>query len=125
MEVGWGQGGCRVWTRPEGGCLCRQGHAYGLHVLRLLVLLPSWLLAAADVSVLLPLPPSQSFYRTFQNKTSHVRAVVVGYKHDASVYGELPPGGGGAGRRGGGAHRRQGFRRVFLTNITLPTKSIL
>ncbi|KAL4853631.1 Phospholipase A I [Chlorella vulgaris] len=31
----------------------------------------------------------ESFYRTFQNKTSHVRAVVVGYKHDASVYEAL------------------------------------
>ncbi|EFN59236.1 hypothetical protein CHLNCDRAFT_138222 [Chlorella variabilis] len=31
----------------------------------------------------------ESFYRTFQNKTSHVRAVVVGYKHDASVYESL------------------------------------
>ncbi|PRW58490.1 phospholipase A I isoform X1 isoform A [Chlorella sorokiniana] len=31
----------------------------------------------------------ESFYRTFQSKTSHVRAVVVGYKHDAAVYESL------------------------------------
>lgn len=31
----------------------------------------------------------ESFYRTFRDKTSHVRAVVVGYKHDAAVYEAL------------------------------------
>jgi hypothetical protein len=43
-----------------------------------------------------PAPPSEkdeswmeAFYRTFQSKTEHVRAVVVGYKHDASKYNML------------------------------------
>lgn len=31
----------------------------------------------------------EAFYRTFHSKTQHVRAVVVGYKHDASVYETL------------------------------------
>ena len=60
----------------------------------------------------LPLPPRpraihscQSFYRTFRDKTSHVRAVVVGYKHDAAVYGTGGRGwvGGWVGGRRGGA----------------------
>jgi hypothetical protein len=31
----------------------------------------------------------EAFYRTFHSKTQHVRAVVVGYKHDATVYEQL------------------------------------
>ncbi|KAG7672162.1 hypothetical protein KSW81_005044 [Nannochloris sp. 'desiccata'] len=31
----------------------------------------------------------EAFYRTFHSKTQHVRAVVVGYKHDAAVYETL------------------------------------
>ena len=31
----------------------------------------------------------EAFYRTFHSKTQHVRAVVVGYKHDATVYESL------------------------------------
>jgi predicted acylesterase/phospholipase RssA len=31
----------------------------------------------------------EAFYRTFHSKTQHVRAVVVGYKHDATVYETL------------------------------------
>ena len=31
----------------------------------------------------------ETFYRTFHSRTQHVRAVVVGYKHDATVYEKL------------------------------------